>query len=118
MERTLSWQALLEPAKEGGFVVTFPDLGHGATQGETKEEAIEIAVDFLSCVVSDYIGSGELLPQTKKRRGKKYRFIQLPAFAAAKVELYLACKKQSENRAYSDLRRNRSACLRSRRCYS
>jgi len=86
----LSWQALFEPAEEGGFVVTFPDLGHGATQGETEQEAIEMATDFLSCVVSDYIGSGERLPEPRKRRGKKYRTIQLPALAAAKVELYRA----------------------------
>jgi len=86
----LSWQALFEPAEEGGFVVTFPDLGHGATQGETEEEALEMAADFLSCVVSDYIGSGEPLPEPKKRRGKKFRFIPLPALAGAKVELYRA----------------------------
>src|ERR1700691_5240485 len=86
----LSWQALLEPAAEGGFVVTFPDLGHGATQGETEEEAIAMAVDFLSCVVSDYIGNAEPLPTPKRRRGKRYRSILLPALAAAKVELYRA----------------------------
>jgi len=90
MERMLSWQALFEPAEEGGFVVTFPDLGHGATQGETEEEAIEMAEDFLSCVVSDYIGSGEPLPEPKRYRGKKYRTVQLPALAAAKVGLYRA----------------------------
>ena len=83
----LSWQALFEPAEEGGFVVTFPDLGHGATQGETEEEAMEMAADFLSCVVSDYIGSGEPIPDPKKRRGKKFRAVQVPAPAAAKVEL-------------------------------
>jgi antitoxin HicB len=69
----LSWQALFEPAEEGGFVVTFPDLGHGATQGETEEEAMEMAADFLSCVVSDYIGSGEPIPDPKKRRGRTHR---------------------------------------------
>src|SRR5271157_4909129 len=65
MERMLSWQTLFEPAEEGGFVVTFPDLGHGATQGETEDEAMEMAADFLSCVVSDYIASGDALPEPK-----------------------------------------------------
>jgi antitoxin HicB len=86
----LSWQALFEPAEEGGFVVTFPDLGHGATQGETEEGAMEMAADFLSCVVSDYIAAGEQLPEPKKHRGRKYRIVQLPALAAAKAELYRA----------------------------
>ena len=84
----LSWQALFEPAEEGGFVVTFPDLGHGATQGETEAEALEMAADFLVCVIADYIGSGEPLPEPKKRTGKKYRSVPLPALASVKAELY------------------------------
>ena len=99
----LSYQALFEPAEEGGFVVTFPDLGHGATQvasdaslhqGESEAEAMEMAVDFLVCVISDYIAGGEPLPEPRKRSGKKYRAVALPALAAAKAELYrafLAC---------------------------
>src|ERR1019366_1517447 len=86
----LSWQALFEPAEEGGFVVTFPDLGHGATQGESEAEAMEMAADFLVCVIADVIASGEPLPEAKRRAGKKYRAVVLPALAAAKAELYRA----------------------------
>ena len=42
VERMLSWQALLEPAEEGGFVVTFPDFEWGVTQGETEAEALDM----------------------------------------------------------------------------
>jgi len=35
---TLQFFALFEPAKEkGGFVVTFPDLDWGVTQGDTEQ---------------------------------------------------------------------------------
>lgn len=86
----IGYQALFEPAAEGGFVVTFPDLGHGATQGETEEEAMDLARDFLACVVSGLIEAGEPLPAAKKRRGRKYREVRLPALADVKAELYRA----------------------------
>jgi predicted RNase H-like HicB family nuclease len=44
------WQgyaALLEPEPEGGFTVTFPDIGYGATYGATWEEALRQAEDML-----------------------------------------------------------------------
>ena len=86
----LSYQALFDPAEEGGFVVTFPDLGHGATQGKSEAEAMEMAVDFLVCVIADTIASGEALPEPKRHAGKKYRAVTLPALVAAKAELYRA----------------------------
>ena len=39
---------------------------------------------------ADYIGSGEPLPEPKKRTGKKYRSVPLPALASVKAELYRA----------------------------
>jgi hypothetical protein len=42
------YQALFEPdPEEGGYVITFPDFGYGATQGETDQEAMEMAQDLL-----------------------------------------------------------------------
>jgi antitoxin HicB len=87
----IQYPALFEPDTEaGGFVVTFPDLRHGATQGETEEEALAMAEDFLICVVGDYIEEEKDLPEPRKYRGKHYRQIGLPALASAKVELYRA----------------------------
>jgi antitoxin HicB len=85
-----AYQALFEPAPEGGFVVTFPDLNHGATQGETEAEARDMAVDFLATVVAHYIEAGEKLPDPKRYPGKKYRTIELPARETAKAEFYRA----------------------------
>ena len=41
--------ALFEPAEEGGYEVTFPAIPDLATQGETLEEAREMAQDALRC---------------------------------------------------------------------
>src|SRR5579864_4571848 len=83
------YYAFFEPdPKQDGFVVTFPDLGHGATQGETLEEAMDMAEDLLRNIVGELITRGEDLPRAAKHRGKSYRLISLPALQSAKAELY------------------------------
>jgi len=90
----LFFNALFEPDREkGGFVVTFPDLKWGVTQGETEEDAMAMAADALEMVVRDYIERGEPLPWPSKVRGRKYRAIRLPAIQSAKAELYMAFKE-------------------------
>jgi predicted RNase H-like HicB family nuclease len=44
--RTYTYTIHLEPAEEGGYVVTIPTLGC-ATQGETYDEAIAMAQDCI-----------------------------------------------------------------------
>src|SRR5271157_1235492 len=86
----LRFNALFEPDQEkGGFVVTFPDLKWGVTQGDTEEEAMAMAVDALEMIVRDYIERGEPLPRQSKVRGRKYRVVCLPALQSAKAELYV-----------------------------
>ena len=87
----IKYQALFEPAEEGGFVVTFPDFaGCGVTQGETETEAAEMAQDLLACMIADKIDEGVRLPVRREHRGRKFRCIQLPALQSAKTELYRA----------------------------
>jgi antitoxin HicB len=76
--------------KAGGYVVTFPDFGYGATQGETDEEAMEMAQDLLMLTIGDYIRESKPLPAPKRHRGSKFRAVRLPALQAAKVDLYAA----------------------------
>jgi antitoxin HicB len=85
--------ALFEPAEEGGFVVTFPDFDWGVTQGDTEEEATEMAVDALEMIVADDVEKGLPLPRMSKPRGRKYRIIRLPALSAMKAELYRAFRE-------------------------
>lgn len=81
--------ALFEPdPKAGGFVVTFPDFGYGATQGETAAEAMEMAQDLLMLTLGDYIRASQPLPLPKRHRGAKYRPVPLSALQSAKVDLY------------------------------
>jgi len=83
------YPALFAPdEKAGGFVVTFPDLPRGATQGETFAEATEMATDLLACLISDVIEKGGALPVPSKPRGRNCHPIRLPALQSAKAELY------------------------------
>lgn len=81
--------ALFEPDRKlGGYVVTFPDFGYGVTQGETDEEALDMAQDLLMLTISDQIRDLMPLATPKRHRGSKFRPVSLPALQAAKVDLY------------------------------
>ena len=83
--------ALFEPdRKAGGYVVTFPDFGYGVTQGETVEEAMEMAQDLLMLTIGDSIRDSTQLPAARRHRGSKFRPVPLPALQSAKVDLYTA----------------------------
>ena len=94
------YPAVFEPyAKAGGFVVTFPDFGWGVTQGETIEEAMEMAEDALATIVADTMDRRQDLPTPGKARGKHIRIVSLPALANAKALLYTAMRAEKVRKA-------------------
>ena len=92
----------------GGFVVTFPDLP-GATQGDTIEEAMEMASEALGLVLTEYVERNADLPApSKPRRGMK--MVHVSALKEAKFGLYNAMRAAGVRKA--DLAR-RLGCQRS-----
>lgn len=86
-----TYLALFEPDRAaGGYVVTLPDFGYGVTQGETDEEAMEMAQDLLILTIGDYIRESKPLPTPRRHRGSKFRPVRVSALQAAKVDLYSA----------------------------
>ena len=59
----LVYPAVFHKAIEGGYVVEFPDLNDGATQGETLEEAIEMAQDYIGTWLYDDFIKGKAMPK-------------------------------------------------------
>ena len=54
-------ERIFHKATEGGFIVVFPDFDNGATQGETLEEAMEMAQDYIGTYLyDDFINKNEL----------------------------------------------------------
>jgi predicted RNase H-like HicB family nuclease len=60
MSRT--YTIILEPAGEGGFIVTVPALPEVGTQGETREEALANAREAIELVIEHRVARGEPVP--------------------------------------------------------
>lgn len=71
----------LEP-DSGGYVVSFPDIPEALTQGDTREEALEMARDALVTAFEFYFEDGERVPAPGDIIGD---FVEVPASIAAKV---------------------------------
>ena len=56
------YTVVLEPADEGGFVVSVPALPEVATQGDTREEALANAREAIELVLEYRTERGEALP--------------------------------------------------------
>lgn len=70
----------------GGFVVTFPDIPEAMTQGDSYEEALEMAKDVLESSLDFYFEDERKVPlPTKLKKGQPY--IELSPSLWAKVLL-------------------------------
>jgi antitoxin HicB len=84
----LVYRAKLDPDKDGGLVVIFPDFGVGVTQGETREEALAQAADLLETMVANDMAEGWDLPDPSPAATRR----PLVPLVAAKAELYRAMR--------------------------
>ena len=53
---------IMEPAEEGGFIVTVPALPEVGTQGETRDEALANARAATELVLEHRLSRGEPIP--------------------------------------------------------
>ena len=75
----------------GGFVVTFPDVPEGITQGDTIEEAMAMASEALELALTFYTEKWVDLPvPSALKRGM--RMVRVPALSEAKFRLYSALR--------------------------
>lgn len=82
----MHFPAHYEPAPEGGYVVTFRDIPEAITQGDTLEEADEMAADVLVSAMDFYFdGRRAVPPPSAPLEGE--RLVELPTSVSAKVLL-------------------------------
>jgi len=93
----LAYPALLEAEVDGGFVVSFPDFGVGATQGDNTEEALDQAADLLETMVANYMAEGWDLPTPSAPGGRP--LVRLAPLVAAKAEVYRAMRAAGISKA-------------------
>jgi antitoxin HicB len=86
----------LEREEDGGYVVTLPDIGYGATQGDTLAEALAQAEDLLEEAVLGMMAHGEDVPLASPAKGRPT--VALPALTAAKLEAYRAMRAAGLNK--------------------
>lgn len=70
----------------GGYVVTFPDIPEAMTQGDTLEEALEMAKDVLLSAMDFYFEDKRPVPMPSKAK-KGQQTVTLPASVWVKVLL-------------------------------
>ncbi len=63
MERIFEYTVIFEPAEEGGYVVHAPALNGLATQGETLDEAREMAKDAINGYIETLQELGQPVPE-------------------------------------------------------
>jgi len=68
------------------FLVTFPDVPEAVTYGDTKEAALEHAVDALLTIFDARIKDRRDIPIPSARKSGPH--VRLPALESAKIELY------------------------------
>lgn len=57
------YPAIFHKTIEGGYIVIFPDLDNGATEGRTIEEAMKMAEDYIGTWLYDDFIKGKDLPK-------------------------------------------------------
>jgi len=61
-----NYTVFFEPSTEGGYVVTVPALPGLVTEGDTLEEAREMARDAIRAYLESLIKDGEPIPEEEK----------------------------------------------------
>ena len=85
-----------QPDREsGGYVVTFPDLPYGVTQGDHLADAQDMARDLLITVLCDLMKRNEPIPEPMARRGRSRKPVTLPLLESLKVRLYEEWRESS-----------------------
>ena len=91
------WPVDLIPAEEGGYIVNFPDLSNGWSQGETRARALAQAEDLLEEMILGMMAHNEEVPAPSPAQG--HPLVSLPALTAAKLEAYRAMRAAGLNKS-------------------
>ena len=93
----LAYPVHLEPAEEGGFVVTFPDIPEACTQGNDEADALSWAQGALETTLEIYIDRGLHVPHPSSLNGRLA--VILPVVVSGKVILHNTLIDSGKTRA-------------------
>lgn len=87
------YPCILESEDTGGFFVRFPDVPEALTGGANRAEALAMAEDCLATALGAYVRNHELVPMPSALREGTVP-VTVPAVVAAKLDLYVAMRRQ------------------------
>ena len=87
------YPCVLEPERERGFSVSFPDVPEALTCGDSRGEALAMAEDALAAALGAYMKAGECVPSPNPATGKQV-LVAVPPILAAKLALYNAARRE------------------------
>lgn len=93
----MAYPVHLEPAEEGGFIVTFPDIPEAITQGEDEADALMWALDALETMLEVYLEERRPIPPPSPAKSRP--LVTLPVVTAAKVLLHNTLLESGVSRA-------------------
>lgn len=88
-----AYPARLEEESDGRYSVTFPDLPDAITQGEDRDDAIEMAADCLAETIGARIAERADVPAPSPPKRGQVRVV-VPVYVAVKAALYVAMKEE------------------------
>lgn len=77
--KVFKYTAIFEPAEEGGFTVTVPALPGCITEGDTFEEAVEMAKDAIKCYIATLKKDKEPIPVESEEHIAATILVPVPA---------------------------------------
>ena len=88
-----AYPARFSKERDGGYLVTFPDLPDAITQGDSLDDAKEMAADCLAETIGARIAERDDIPSPSVAKRGHIR-VAVPAHVAIKAALYVAMKEQ------------------------
>jgi antitoxin HicB len=91
----MQYLAKFTPDKDGGILVTFPDIPEAITGGETEQEALANAEQALELAILTYAKEGRPLREARRHpdSGGSYRVVFVTAAIFAKLALIEAFRE-------------------------
>ena len=94
----LTYPVILQEDDNNTYLVRFPDFPEAITYGDTKEEALEHAVDALATAIDAYIADRRDIPDPSTPKARQAT-VTLPLLMGTKVALYQSMRNQRIGKA-------------------
>jgi antitoxin HicB len=98
---TIGYFAQFEPAQEGGFTITFPDIPEAISEANDMSSALFNAAEVLNLCLDERIASGQALPASSALNGG----VWVEPSASIQAAILVRQTREKEGKNLADLAR-------------